>query len=348
MKFKCSGCQYETNDKSNYNRHLKSKRHPNSSNVIIKDDKHNKSKYVCMSCNKSYSSRQSLHRHRQNVCTLLQNNVIITDQDKITLNDDDHNLKSLIEQCDNKIDNSYLQTQFNFLSEQINILAQMMQINVQQKIPNNTVSNTTNNTVNNNTTYNLSVKTYVQKKYPNAPGLQYLNDYSKLQYDNKNLMDILIENYDKNSLHKYLGDFIIKSYKKDNPAEQSMWSSDTSRLTYIISELLASKKSIWRHDYKGIKIKEYILIPLLNYIREYIDGYCSKIDIKKMKKLSLDEIEKITIYNNKIMEISLLIDSGILIDDILKYITPYFCLGKECDDLILKNNNLQIDYFVDK
>ena len=46
-------------------------------------------------------------------------------------------------------------------------------------------------------------------------------------------MDTLVYNYENKNLHKYLGDFIIGHYKKDNPSEQSMWSSDVSRLTYL-------------------------------------------------------------------------------------------------------------------
>lgn len=53
----------------------------------------------------------------------------------------------------------------------------------------------------------------------------------------------LIFYYKKNKLDKYLGDFIVKHYKKDNPELQAMWNSDTERLNYFIRELYNIKNN---------------------------------------------------------------------------------------------------------
>jgi hypothetical protein len=113
-------------------------------------------------------------------------------------------------------ENNELKEQVSDLSNQVKVLIQMMSEN--KMVP---INNTTNNT-NNTTNYNLSVKNYIQKKYPNAPALKGVTDYSQLLYKNYTLMDTLVYNYENNNLHKYIGNFIIKCYKKDNPAEQSM------------------------------------------------------------------------------------------------------------------------------
>jgi hypothetical protein len=197
----------------------------------------------------------------------------------------------------------------------------------------------------NNTTYNISVKNYIQQKFPNAPALSKILDYSKLTYKDYKLMDTLVYNYNNNNLHKYLGHFIISYYKKDDPSEQSLWSSDTSRLTYIISELLSNKKSVWNHDYRGTKVKEYIIAPLLEYIRSYIDSFFSNIEIKKPNLQDFHKLESEFNYRKSVAEIAKSIDNNILIDDILKYISPYFCIDRET----LENTHIkQITYFIDE
>ena len=125
----------------------------------------------------------------------------------------------------------------------------------------------------------------------------------------------------------------------------SLRSSDTSRLTYIISELLASKKSVWNHDYKGTKIKEFVLVPVLNHIRECITKFLGKISTKisKNKEIDIDKINSQMKCGLKVAEIANLIDNNTLVDDILKYISPYFCVDKDND-----NNIEQITYFIDK
>jgi hypothetical protein len=59
--FKCNDCEYSTNHKGNYNKHLKSSKH--------------KKEYEC-SCGRTYSHRQSYHRHKIS-CTNKKDDIII-------------------------------------------------------------------------------------------------------------------------------------------------------------------------------------------------------------------------------------------------------------------------------
>jgi len=204
MKYNCSQCKYATDDKSNFNKHIKSTSHtPLPSSVNI--GKH--TSFVCQACNKVYSSKQSLSRHRLHYCTVIQNQDNSNYQYTMT---QESGVSGLLNE------NNELKEQVSDLSNQVKVLIQMMSEN--KMVP---INNTTNNT-NNTTNYNLSVKNYIQKKYPNAPALKGVTDYSQLLYKNYTLMDTLVYNYENNNLHKYIGNFIIKCYKKDNPAEQSM------------------------------------------------------------------------------------------------------------------------------
>jgi hypothetical protein len=189
-------------------------------------------------------------------------------------------------------------------------------------------------------TYNISIKNYIQQNYPDAPPLESFNDYDKLEYDNDDFIDTLVYNFNNNYLHKYLGDFIIKYYKKDDPTQQSMWSSDTSRLTYIIKELLSNKKSIWNHDYKGVKTKNYIINPLLKYIKNYINEYWIK-NLDNFKTLNIDDINKFhSIYQN-LYKIKKMIDNDILGMDIIRYITPHFYMNKNDPQINLIEQPIQ-------
>ena len=56
--FICDKCDYKTCRKSQYDRHLKTKKHNNDESVI-------KQVFVCKNCNKEYKYRQGLHTHKK-------------------------------------------------------------------------------------------------------------------------------------------------------------------------------------------------------------------------------------------------------------------------------------------
>ena len=148
-------------------------------------------------------------------------------------------------------------------------------------------------------------------------------------------------NYNNNALHKYIGDFIIKYYKKDNPSQQSMWTSDMSRLTYVIKELLSTNESIWNRDYKGIKTKKYVIDPILKYIKDYIDDYCVK-NLDKFKNLSINKAIQLQRIYVSVYQLKKDIDSEIIANNIIKYISPHFYMDRH------EQIPDTVDYFIDK
>lgn len=292
MKYKCDKCDYESDYKSNLNRHINSMIHNQSDEELQKQ-------YVC-ECGKFFKFPSGLSRHKKECNNGLQGQVVT------------------------------LQHQVDNLCRQ---LTEYVSITKQSIVPDNTIRN--NQTINNNQTYNISIKNCIQQNYPDAPALEGLSDYAKIMYDRDSetdenismtpddFIDTLAYEYNNNHLYKYLGDFIIKYYKKEDPAEQSMWTSDTSRLTYIIKELLSNKKSIWNHDYKGIKTKEYIIAPLLKYIKGYIDDYWIN-QLHNYKIRDLDKINKIHNIYQALYKIKKDIENDVLGHEIVRYIAPHF------------------------
>lgn len=292
MKYKCDKCNYETDNKSNFNKHTKSKTHSKliSDNKTLTDDFNKKILHNC-SCGKSFSHISSLSRHKK-TCT-------------------GTNVANEIKQ----------------LKEQLDILNHRLQEYSQ------------NSRITTNNTY-ISVKNhinFIKENYSQAPPLKQLEDYTIID-DNK-LLDNIVYYFNHSSLDQYLGDFLIKYYKKDNSNEQSIWNSDVSRVTYIIKELLANKKSIWNHDYKGVKTKEYIITPLLNYIQSCIKNYLA--NFKFDKDTSVKECEKIVERQLSLGQIMQYIDAD-LAENIIKYIAPHFHLNKYnnslVDDILLIDN----------
>jgi hypothetical protein len=51
-----------------------------------------------------------------------------------------------------------------------------------------------------------------------------------------------------------------------------MWNTDATRFHYIVRDLITEKVD-WTIDKNGIKIKEYVITPILTYIRAEIVEY---------------------------------------------------------------------------
>ena len=122
----------------------------------------------------------------------------------------------------------------------------------------------------------MSGLAYVRKNYPNAPALKKLDNYDKLN-DNDDTIELLLFYAKKGRIAAYLGDFLIKFYIKDEPRHQSIWATDTSRLTFIVKELLKNK-SDWKYDKKGLKVRDIIIDPLLEHIKKLLKEHINNIN----------------------------------------------------------------------
>ena len=271
MKYQCKLCEYFTENKSNFNKHMKRQDHlPIKTKEIIT--------YKC-SCGKEFSHASSLSRHKKT--------------------------------CDGK----NVMTEIKELKEQLQSLSQEL-----------TEYKQTNKTTTNNNTY-ISVKNhinYIKDNYSSAPPLQKLEDYSVIEDDQ--LLDDLIYHLNHSSLDEYLGKVLIKYYKKEDSTEQSIWNSDVSRVTYIIRDLLAGNETIWNHDPKGVKTKEYIIKPLLDHLKYYISDYLDTFTFDN--SLTTKQYQKIAEKHINLGTILRYIDTD-LTNDIVKYIAPYFHLNKK-------------------
>jgi hypothetical protein len=177
----------------------------------------------------------------------------------------------------------------------------------------------------------LSTISILTRYLKDAPALDTNADYGKLLFYDKDknkksddeIIKIIIM-YDKEKkLVPYLGDIIIKYYKKENPKDQSIWNSDTTRLNYLIRELIDTELT-WTCDKAGLKVNEFIIIPLLKLLRNIFDN-----KLQKNSKLPLNELTDKYFENMLLREMINKFDEKKFQDSINKYISPYFYFDKK-------------------
>lgn len=345
--FICELCEYKTHEKGNYAKHLTTYKHrskmgnkkddslgttledskkdvslgtriPLESQKIldikdnIESNKDDNIEYKCDVCNKIFATSSNLSRHMKK--THDDTNIQLKYKKELELIQKDHENELLLAKIQelNKLyekehqinrnlekDNKYLKTLINNAGLIIKS--------------------------------SMSTMSYLMTNYTNAPVLKALNDYSVIEHDDNNdefdLMDTLILHHDNGTLDRYIGDFIVKIYKKEDPSQQAIWNSDSVRLTYVIREIIDQNPE-WKMDKKGVSTKKYIIDPLLRYISKIVIDYMHNSQLEnylhesnRKLKIRMEKLESATkiLYN---------INNKFLAADVLKYIAPHFYLNK--------------------
>ena len=318
MNLNCKICNYSARDNFNYNKHLLTKKHIEKVNQIANDSitahkppqkKLLKNDYICQYCNKIYASATNLARHDK---ACFKKNKLIIDYEQ-----------QLNEQI------KITQQKEELLKQKDELISQVKSENAHLKVLINSSGTIIKTSV--------SSLAYVVKNYKDAPALESIKDYSALRYEQTNteFVENLIHEHNHDKLYTFIGDFIIKTYKKNDPSQQSIWNSDTSRLTYIIRQIIIKNEMDWKVDKKGIQTSKFVIKPLVEYIdteiRDYIQNF--KVNHDDSPKETERKMTKMMLAN----EILQNIEDKVLENDILKYITPYFHLSKSeliCNDVI--------------
>ncbi len=287
MKYKCKPCKFETDRKTDLDRHFQTNKHKENNKTA--DDTSNQCK--CPYCGNTYSTQGNCTKHMKS-CIKKEIDIIIKEKDNIITNIIIENLKKELQQKEKE--NEKLQQQVNDL------------INKEKKVP------------------TKSSVTFITNNYYNAPKINkidQLTDCSTMK-NGKNLSFInrIKYHYDNGTLQRFVGDFIVKNYKKDDPSQQSVWNSDISRLTYIINVMK------WEVDKRGIKLIDYAIKPVLQYLDDEITNYTLENSMKTG--------ESILLKMQKMVEILQIIRNGTLADKINKYIAPYFSLNPSNEQML--------------
>ena len=325
-KYKCIECNYTTSRTANYNRHIKSIKHIQKVSILEnntngkKPDRipkqiqnltdtlqtpylHQNNNNLCIYCNRSFSRPGTMSKHI-NTCKSKQR--------------EDNELKEKIKEL-----NAQLELFKNEKEHYIDTVDQYKAANQHQLDETNYYKQLLRE-AGGLVKKSVSSLTYVVDNYENAPAIQTISvdEFKNIEENEKKIVEEILSAYKHKTLDKYLGNYIIKIYKKDDPKFQSIWNTDDSRLTYLIKELLSNKSSNWIIDKKGIKTKEYLIVPLLGCIKKLLISYQKNLIMPDLKQNSV-EIEFILENNKKISELVNDIDDGVISKDVLKYISSH-------------------------
>ncbi len=177
---------------------------------------------------------------------------------------------------------------------------------------------------------------YITTNYTKAPVMLPITDQSIITKNDDNFINEIIYSHTNDSLDTKIGDIIIAHYKKTDPKQQSLWTSDVSRLTYIMRTLINNKED-WFIDKKGNGLKANIIDPVLNdYIKPLLLTYIGNQHGLVANVKDGDKFEDIFVRMETANLIIKSINESILADNIIKYIASHFYCQKT-DDIKLIN-----------
>ncbi len=296
-KYNCTHCNFHTNRKTDYSRHVESTKHKQKvqeTNDAVNDsqqvvDQEETAQFQCMHCKNLYSLQSSLSKHMK-TCSQKVIDEIIQEKDIATM-------KNNQEQKDLFI--SHLLKENERLNKQVDTYAELLRTAY------------TPPTVNN--------FTYINTTYPKPRAIGQLESYKPIhEAKTMSLISVLQMYHEQGTLCQFIGNFLVNAYAKKDANDQSIWSTDISRLTYIISELQESGKIKWVIDKKGIKTKKYVINPLLQYLRDEMSKYILKYS-NSTEDSVISKLKAIT-------EMFVLIDKDILANEVIRYMAPYFAV----------------------
>lgn len=316
MKYNCESCNYQTENKTNWYSHKKTLKHQRNCKEEIKklSDSEEEVKILKEQLNKKDSELEL--KISQKEIEYLKDKLSF--QDKLIEEKEDKCVKlieaanKLLEEKDDKIKILTIENQYH--KEIINESGVIIKESV-------------------------GTMSHVIKNYKDAPVLTEGN-YEEIFDDKDNFAKDLVYFNKKNILDKKLGDIIINKYKKDDPTQQSLWSTDNARLNYIIKEnievneknksqiQLYKKNSEWQRDKGGRKVKQRMIDPLLTNVKKLNEDHINDNNNKILKnKIKIEKQQPVLENMIQLNEINTKIKNETLAKDINKYIVTHFSLS---------------------
>jgi hypothetical protein len=340
MTYKCDPCNYQSEDKYNYDRHMRGTKH-NNINVkmmckycdipYIDLDIHIK---CCPQKNNYEFKLELLNKTLIEKLKSVESNYIKLESQFKELYDEHKKYTNNLIQKDNK----YTDTLISAATTNNNRIDNLIQ---NTGIFANNSLNTINNTV--------SALKFIQTNYNTAPPLKALSNYNCFKKTTtEKFIPELLHYYKNDQLIKYIGNTYTQEYLKDNPNEQAMWNSDQSRLSYYVRETGKDKGEVdydeWTQDKQGLKIIEITIKPILRFLCTeldiYMNTYVDDCDYKTME--SCAKLKEFLNGTPQKKPLGKVVRS--LPEEIVKYIGPKFLINKSKKAVkLLKHSSVSIE-----
>ena len=159
------------------------------------------------------------------------------------------------------------------------------------------INNTQNNTI------NIGTLNYINEHFKDAPPLEKITNFvingidtgDEDQYEK--LITNAIYHHNNKNLHTYLGDHIVSTYKKKNLNEQSIHTTDTSRLNYAIRII---EESLDLYDTSEEEIDNYTIKDENNESDSDSEEELKQMKREYFKKVKEKELKQIKKKNQKV------------------------------------------------
>jgi hypothetical protein len=268
--FNCKLCNYNATNNSNYIKHCNTNTH------ISKEKNIN----FCLLCNKKYSNNESFKTHKYNFHKKQSpNNNTIKNKTKTKIND--------------KLDD--IKNDINVMSNNMNNVKHEIKEEIKEEIQNSKKEVVT--VVNKAITKASSLIKYLMENHRSVPPLKKITknqcipilrlDYNCPEEDGDySLQKLFVRDYSKNLFISNIAKSILKmiNYKESN--KQPIYNTDSTRYNYVVK----LTTDLWNEDKSGIKFTDYIIKPLLKYIRDLVEEYIE------------NDLEMVNMYKNTFIQ----------------------------------------------
>ncbi len=315
--FICELCNFSNINKRNLVQHYKSNMH------VDKEEKN----LICCPCNKVFKTLSSYKTHKH-IYHNNKSNKTITVKSKNTKNT--KNNKTV---PDNSND---INDKLNDIKNDINNVKQ----EIKEEIDNSKKEVVT--VVNKAITKASSLIKYLMENHRSVPPLKRIKKDDcipilRLDYDcpeiegDYSLQKIFVRDYSKNMFISNIAKSILKMINYKESDKQPIYNTDSSRYNYVVK----LTTDLWNEDKSGIKFTDYIIRPLLRYIRDLVEEYIE------------NELEQVNMYKNNFIQnqihvelkeaaynLDIQLSNDYLIKPLLKELSPYLrFLQIELDEL---------------
>ena len=164
-----------------------------------------------------------------------------------------------------------------------------------------------------------------------------LKIYYNCNNNNFELQEKLLEDYKNNQFVKKISKSILKLLNHKNPDEQPIWNTDCARNHYVVKTNMS-----WNEDKAGIKFTEYVIKPLLDYIRILIKDYkINKIGKTSSKKFNLDDADMYLLKYSNVLDLECDLIDDIFIPQLLKELSPHLRYLRDEEIEQIENINIE-------
>ena len=340
MKYKCKICEYSTDRRNNYDKHLNTDKHKfnlknqNISKMAPQSPRKNILGYVCKYCDKHFKYSRGYSRH------------ISSCRDKNELWYKYSEISSKFSDISSKYDelqghNMELVEKYEELVDKYDVKCDQLESGLIKTITHKSTNPNVYSFVHGNFT---KTKPLVPIKEGDVPTLKFIYDILKKKNGKMALCDELQHHNMHKTLKVFFGDFYIDSYKKDDKETQQFFSTDCARLNYIVRGIVNGVPK-WKRDNKGLIISEYLINPVLKYIRKHLETYTQKYLDESFHnaKNGVDKVYAVE-KMHRLLAVTKQIDDGTLNSSILRYISAHFKLDQTFIDQYDKNDDKYIKH----